>query len=202
MSFPVLRLAGLVAVLLLSVSACTPVGVAVGAAATVGAAAADERGIRGSAEDARIAAEINHYWFQHDHVLYGQLGLQVNEGRALVTGVVPSPEARVDAVRLAWQAQGVREVLNEIQVTSETTIDKGRDVWIANQLRGRLMFDSAIRNINFSVDVVNGIVYLIGIAQNQEEMDRVAGHARNLEHVRRVVNYIILRDDPRRRPQS
>jgi len=189
------------AALLMFAAGCTPVGLAVGGAATVGTAAAEERGIKTAAEDAWIATQLNEKLFRHDHVLFGKVNLEVREGRVLLTGNVPSPEARVDAVRLAWQVPGVREVLNEIQVTDQAgLLDYGRDVWIANTLRARMLLDKEIRNINYSVEVVNGVVYLLGVAHDQAEIDRVVGHARNIEHVRRVVNYVLLRDDPRRQP--
>lgn len=193
------RLGAAALILLTSATACTPVGLGVGAAATAGTAAAQERGFSGAVEDTRIAAQVNHLLFQHDHVLFGKVNLEVHDGRVLLTGNVPTPEARVDAVRLAWQAAGVREVINELQVNdSASLIDAGRDVVIANELRAKLLFDKQINNINYSVETVNGIVYLMGVARDQAELDRVIGHARNIEFVRRVVNFVLLRDDPRR----
>lgn len=195
----VFRLGAAALILLTSAAACTPVGLGVGAAATAGTAAAQERGFMGAVDDTKIATQIRHFLFQHDHVLFGKVNLEVHEGRVLLTGNVPSPEARVDAVRLAWQAGGVREVINEIQVNDRTSlIDAGRDVLIANQLRAKLLLDKEISNINYSVETVNGVIYLMGVAQNQAELDRVVGHARNIEYVRRVVNLVLLRDDPRR----
>ncbi len=95
----------------------------------------------------------------------------------------------------------MREVINEIQVNDQTSlIDAGRDIYIANQLRAKLLLDKQISNINYSVETVNGVIYLMGVARDQEELDRVLGHARNIEHVRRVVNLALLRDDPRRQP--
>lgn len=188
------------ALVLAGLSACTPVGVAVGAGAAVGVAAAEERGLGGAIDDTKIRAQINRLWFEHDVAMFQKVGLTVTEGRVLLTGNVPSPEARVDAVRLAWQAGGVREVLNEVEVNDRSGfIDYGRDVLVANTLRSKLLFDKEIRNINYSVDVVNGTVYLMGIAQNEAELERVVGHARETSNVKRVVSYIVLKDDPRRR---
>ncbi len=42
------------------------------------------------------------------------------------------------------------------------------------------------------------VVYLMGIAQDRTELDRVTNHARNVKYVRKVVNYARLRSDPRR----
>lgn len=176
--------------------ACAPT--VIGAGATAGVAAAEERGIEGAIDDVKIRAEINHYWFQHDIEMYRQVALTISEGRVLLTGIVPKPEARVDAVRLAWQAAGVKEVINEVQVGDSSMIESGRDVVISQKLKGRLMFDKEIRNINYTVEVVDGVVYLMGIAQNDGELERVIAHARDISGVKRVVNHVRLRNDPRR----
>ena len=96
-------------------------GAVVGAGATAGVAAAEERGLDGAVDDTKIRAEINHYWFQHDVEMYRKVGLTISEGRVLLTGVVPTDAGRADAVRLAWQAAGVREVINEIAVRPDGT---------------------------------------------------------------------------------
>ena len=41
---------------------------------------------------------------------------------------------------------------------------------------------------------VGGVVYLMGIAQSQAELDRVTGHARNQSYVRRVVSHVRIKD--------
>ena len=35
----------------------------------------------------------------------------------------------------------------------------------------------------------------MGVARTQAELDRVIGHAKDIAHVRRVVSYILLKDD-------
>ncbi len=52
--------------------------------------------------------------------------------------------------------------------------------------------------MNYTTDVVHGVVYVMGIGQNQAEVDRVVVHARNLSGVKRVENYVVLKDDPAR----
>ncbi|MBY0430411.1 MAG: BON domain-containing protein [Rhodospirillales bacterium] len=189
----------LAAVACLGNTACTPVTVVAGAAAGLGSAAVEERGIEGAIDDTKIRAVISHLWFQQNVEMFQKVTLTIKEGRVLLTGQVADPEARVNAVRLSWQAPGVREVINEIQVSDDSSvIDYSRDVVIANTLRSKLLFDSDIRNVNYSVDVVNGMVYLMGIAQNESERERVIAHARNIAHVKRVVNYVLLKDERKR----
>ena len=65
--------------------------------------------------------------------------------------------------------------------------------------RGKLLVDSDVLSINYSVETVNGTVYLLGIAQDEAELARVTEHARSIEDVKRVVSHVVLKDD-RHRP--
>jgi len=175
------------------------VGVVAGAAATGGVAAAQERGFKGTANDNAIALEINHYWFQKSEKLFAAISTQIYEGRVLLTGAVTDPDMRAEAVQLAWKAKNVREILNEIEVTSEGGLKSyAKDTWAANELRSRLLFARGVNSINYSVEVLNGTVYLLGVSADQAEQERVLAISRNLANVRRVVSHILNKDDPRR----
>lgn len=175
-------------------------GMVIGGAATTATAAAEERGLEGAVDDTKIRAEINHLWFQRDVEMYRQVGLTIKEGRVLLTGTVPNADARVEAVRLAWQPAGVREVINEIKVTGvDSNGGSGlSDFAIAQKMKAKLLFDKEIRNINYTIDVNEDVIYLMGIAQNEGELDRVIAYARDISGVRGVVNHVRMKNDPRR----
>ena len=182
----------------LGLNACVA-GAIVGTAAAVGVAAAQEKGIEGTAEDIQIRTEINHLWLQADENLMYEVELQVQERRVLLSGTVSSPELRLKAVRLAWQAEGVKEVINEIEVTDESSVsDYARDTRITTELRSMLLFDQDVRSVNYSIETVNQVIYLMGVAQDEAELQRVVDHARNVAYVRRVVSYVQMKEDPER----
>jgi osmotically-inducible protein OsmY len=183
----------------LLLGACTPLGLAIGAGAAVGAAAVQERGIEGTTSDAAIRVEINRLWFEADHTLFSGVYLQIQEGRVLLSGSVPDPETRVQVIELTWRATGVREVINEIEVADDSTwSDYAQDSWIVAQLKSKLVVDQEVLSLNYSIEAVNGAVYLMGVAQDQSELDRVVAHAKDLAYVRQVVSYVRLKDDPTR----
>lgn len=172
----------------------------VGAGASAGVAAAEERGLDGAVDDLKIRAEINHLWFQKDVEMYRKVTLNISEGRVMLTGMVPTEQARADAVRLSWQVGGVKEVLNEIKVVAagESGWDQANDLWIQNKLKARLLTDGDVKNINYIVDVTDSVVYLLGIAQSSAELDRVIAHARDVSGVKRVISHVRLKTDPKR----
>lgn len=187
----------LIIALALSLHACSPIGAATGIGAVAGIAAAREGGLRQSTTDARIAIQINDLWFKYSFEAFSKLNLTVEQGRVLITGVVQNPDHRVEAVRLAWQPDGVVQVINEIRVAESDGIQGfARDSWITAQLRTRITFDRDIQSVNYSIDTVQGTVYLMGIAQNKAELNKVIEHARMISYVRQVISYVKLAGVP------
>ena len=182
----------------LMLSGCSPVGLAAGAGATLGIAASQEGGITRAATDTSIRIQVMDAWFRHDVELYRRLGLTVREGRVLITGTVPTPDDRVEAIRLVWQVKEVKQVINEIRVDEEgaTVGSYVQDTWITGNVKTLLMFDKQVQSINYTVETVGGTVYLMGIAQSQHELDRAINHARNTKFVKNVVSYVRLRGEP------
>lgn len=182
----------------LGLSGC--VGTVVGAGATAATAAAQERGFTGAVDDTVIRTRINALWLDHNEEMFRKASLQVHEGRALLTGTMPTQQMRLDAVRLAWQAEGIREVINEMKVAESGGISGfATDTWISTQLKTRILFDKDISSINYSIETVAGVVYLMGIAQTENELARVTTHARSISSVRQVVSYVRLKSDPGRK---
>lgn len=166
-------------------------GVVVGAGASVATTAAEERGLSVAIDDAKIQAAIDEKWLSANFDMLRNINLRVREGRVLMVGAAPDEKLVAEAVRLAWQVPGVKDVYNEVFITqSQGVLDYSRDTWIATQLQAEMTFNGKIYAINFTVDVVNGTVYLLGIARSQAELDRVVDLARNLRYVRRVVNHV------------
>ena len=175
----------------LMISSCSPIGLAAGAGATIGSAAAREGGVSGAASDVRIKALVSDKWFRYNLDTFAKLNLTVDEGRVLITGVVQNPEDRVEAVRLAWQVDGVTQVINEIRVADSDGVQGYvRDTWITTRLRTALTFDSEVQSINYTIDTVQGTVYLMGVAQSRAELDRVLAVARTIPHVKQVISYV------------
>lgn len=165
-------------------------GALVGGGAAVGVAAFEERGIDGKAKDLKVQAGIFENWLRYDHSLSAKATIEVWEGRALLTGVAKDEATRAEMVKMAWAVEGVREVLNELQLESGGFIDYTNDAAITTKLTSRVTFDKTIYSINYYFKTVNGIVYIIGIAQDQGELDRVMAHARDITYVKRIVNYV------------
>jgi len=177
--------------LVVSLNAC---GVVVGAGATVGVAAAQERGVKGRAKDLRLEALILKNYLKAGLQLTTTIGVEVYKGRVLLTGATKNIALADKAVKMAWQVTGVKEVINEIQSGKGTTAsDYAHDTWITTQLKSKLALDKSVLAINYAVETVNRTIYLIGIAQDQKELLRVVAHANGINRVLNVVNHVKLK---------
>lgn len=172
---------------------CTAAGIATGAGAVVGVSAAKEGGISQSAKDFWINTQISEAWFQYNVKTFSNLQVTVNNGRVLVTGVVQDPEHRVEAIRLAWQPEGVKQVINEIRVAESNGVGGFlTDKWITTQLRAKITLDKEVQSINYTIDTVHGTVYLMGVSHSQAETNRIIEIARGVSNVQQVISYIRL----------
>jgi len=133
-----------------------------------------EKGIKEAISDGMIDASINKEFLNHNVNMFLNVEIEVVEGRVLLTGSVKIPKHRLDAVKLAWKILGVREVINEIDVTKKGGIKQYLiDVKIKTQIRYKIIKDKEISSINYNFEVVNGNLYIIGISNNKKELKKL-----------------------------
>lgn len=171
-----------------SVSGCA--SLIIGGAATAGVAAYQERGIAGVSADTATATKLRAKMLESDDKLFRDVSIEVYEGRVLLTGRVPTEDMRANAVKLAWSIDTTKDVINELLVSASPLSDIANDSWITTKLTSKITVDENIYSINYSIETVGGVIYLIGIAQDQAELDRVINHARSIDSVQRVVSHV------------
>ena len=170
------------------------------AAVNVTTSSVKEKGIKEAISDGMIDAGINKEFLNHDINMFINVEIEVVEGRVLLTGSVKQSKHRLDAVKLAWKVLGVREVINEIDITEKGGIKQYLiDVKIKTQMRYKVIADKEISSINYNFEVVNGILYIIGIAENKKELKKIVKHANTIGSILKVVSHVIMKDDPRRK---
>lgn len=191
--------AGCALVLSVFASGCTPQGAVIGATAVTARSVLQERSVGDAVDDTRIEVEVNAGLLDKDHVLFGKVGTEVVEGRVLLAGHVPTREDRIAAAEIAWGVTGVREVINEIEVSEGGGLPAfAEDVYVANQVRARLLTGKDVSAFNYNIETIDGVVHLIGLAQTRSELRRVANIAATTPGVERVVSHVLIIDDPRR----
>ena len=179
-----------------ALTSCIETAVGLGTAAV--AASTTEKGFSTSVSDTVIEAKLTDKFIKNDASFVTGVESSVSNGSVLMTGKLDTQDQKIMATRLAWEIKGVKEVINEIQLVSDDSIKTtAKDLAARAQLRAALIGDQEISSLNYSIDVVSGIVYLSGVAANEKERERVITHAQALRFAKKVVNYIILSTDKR-----
>lgn len=172
---------------------CAPIAI-FGVGATAIELSAQERGMSGTFSDTDIRAQINKLWFEKSVELYSHVLLAVQDGYVLLTGSVATEEDQLEAVKLAWQARGVKDVFNEIKIGKPQSVGAGLDdTWISTKIRSALIFEEGLYSSNYSVTTFDGVVYLMGIAQNPEELDKAIHIAKDTRGVKNVVSHVMIK---------
>ena len=154
----------------------------------------DNKTLRESWDDSTIKLGIKEKYFSYDATLFTKIDVEVELGKVLLTGVVPFGDMRLEAVRLAWQQEGVIEVLNEISIDTGYGLDDiAKDKLISTQLFTKILTDGEIKKFKYDFEVQKQIIYLFGISNDQKEIDRVIDHAKSIKGVLDIINYIQAR---------
>ena len=118
----------------------------------------------------------------------------VYQGQVMQTGSVKKTEDRRKAEELASEVKGVRQIFNEIQVTEEGDMGvAAKDFVIETKLKANLLLARRVTSINYRWRSVNGIVYFLGAARSQGELDKVLALARQTDGVRLVVSHVLVK---------
>ena len=172
-----------------------------GGAAVVGLASVQERSIKDATIDMKLGLQLQKKLFTlSKEKLFGSVDVIIIEQRVMMIGNVESQELRDLASQAAWEiSPKIKDVLNEITIGEKSTIiSEAKDARISLSLSGLLIGDSDISDINFNHSVSEQVIFLIGIAQDDEELNKVINHARTVKGVKKVINHIILKSSKKR----
>ena len=172
-----------------------------GGAAVVGLASVQERSMKDAAIDMKLGLQLQKKLFTiNKDKLFGSVDVIIIEQRVMMIGNVESQKLRDLATQAAWEiSPKIKDVLNEITIGEKSTIiSEAKDARISLSLSGLLIGDSDISDINFNHSVSEQVIFLIGIAQDDEELNKVINHARTVKGVKKVINHIILKSSKKR----
>ncbi len=177
--------------LLMGVAACTqPTGLV-----NVASSPAEDRSLETLRADAAITFDINEVLLGEQYSdLFFEVSTDVYERTVMLTGTVKFAKNKQRATELIQGIKGVKRIVNELQVTNDYgPRAAANDLWIETKLKLLLLGTKGIRSINYRWRSVNGVVYLIGAGQSQQEMSMVLNVIRTTVRVKKVINHAWVR---------
>ena len=179
----------------LYVFGCSPANVLVGGAGTGMVVAEGDRSLGAVVDDATIKINIAAKFIGSQEKLFLNIDTKVVEGRVLLTGKVDSQKIRINAVKKVWEVEGVKEVINEIEVGDKTTIKEyANDLWINTQVKTLAAKELGLRSLSFNFETIKGKVYIAGVTSRPEQLNALIEIIRNIKGVKEIVNYAIIKE--------
>ena len=175
--------------------ACSPATVVASGGATTMVVAEGDRSLGTVVDDATIKINIAAKFLNAGNNMFVDINTTVLEGRVLLTGLIENQEARIDAVRLVWEVEGVQEVINEIQLGNRATIkDYANDLWINTQAKGVAAKTIGLRSVAFNFETIQGKIYVAGITSRPEQLEEMLSALKTIKGVKEIINYVILKE--------
>lgn len=171
-----------------------------------------------SQSDAGITTKIKASMAADDTVKAYQIDVTTRDRVVTLTGKVNTANAKEQAVTIARNTEGVRDVIDQLTVTetaATTGVDRARemgreagdrmregadktgrvmtDAAITTAVKSKLLADTTVGGLRIDVDTKGGVVTLNGKVATRTEADRALTLARETEGVKNVIDNLTVR---------
>lgn len=121
---------------------------------------------------------------------------KVIDGHIFLKGTVDSVDEKILMTKLAWKIEGARSVKNNLKVKDKFSLkNEAKDLLITSQIKVALLANKKVKSVNYQINTVNQIIYIFGIAQNEEERREVINEGKQILDVKNVDATIFLVND-------
>jgi osmotically-inducible protein OsmY len=180
----------------LAVSGCA--ALAVGGVAATAMVASDRRMTDVIGTDERIEIQsgqaLSKKFGDAAHINVTSFNKQV-----LLTGEVPTAEAKAEAEGIVAKQPDVRTVFNELVVGPNSTLpNRSNDAYITSEVKARMTAAGKFNPVHVKVVTEANTVFLMGLVTRQEGQDasEIARTSNGVRRVVRVFEYIVLPAKP------
>ena len=184
-------------IIILNLQSCAaPIIGGVGAIAI--SSSAQEKGLGTSINDKVIFVKLRNAIYDWNPSASENVSLSVNNGSILVTGKLKNIDTKIQLTRVIWEINGVKEVNNKVQISETNNLKNiAKDLASLGEIKARLMASKKLNSLNYSIDVVNNIAYISGIASSEEEISIVTQIAQEARFIKEVQNFVKVNKDKR-----
>ena len=184
-------------IIVLSLQSCAgPIIGGVGAIAF--SSSAQEKGLGTSINDKVVYVKLRNAIYDWNPSVAEKISISVNDGSILVTGILKNVDTKIELTKVIWNVSGVKEVNNKVQISETNNLKNiAKDLASLGEIKAKLMASKKLNSLNFSIDVVNNIAYISGIASSEEEVAIVSQIAQEARFIKEVQNFVKVNKDKR-----
>ena len=189
-----------------TLSACAPLVIGAIAAGTA-VVVTDRRTTGAQVDDTNIQLRIGNELGKAFKSNYTDVHISINsfERKVLLTGEVPTEQAKAQAGEIASRSQNVRMVVNELTVAAPSTLgQRTNDTTLGTKVRAAFVNTKEIAFNSVSIVTERGIIYLMGYVTEREGeiAAHVASRVAGVQQVVKVFDYGTPEEVQRRRSGS
>ena len=169
-------------------SGCQYIGTIYSSTHKVASIVMDDRSLSDDYNDTKLNFAIRQNLTQKKLSYAVDIELTVFEGAVLLNGALPSENYIDEVLKVVWQTEGVHKVYNYIRLDNPPSLDVvNEDAVVSAKIRYHLSITRGISSVNYKITMENGVVYLMGISENQEELDSVLAVIKNTVNVQDII---------------
>ena len=121
------------------------------------------------------------------------ISAKVLDGNIYLSGKVDEPEEKLKIIKMAWETKGARSVQSTVTIKGNSNFKStAKDILITSQLKTALIFNKLTKATNYTIDTINGKIYIFGIAMTKKEKEKVISEADQIHGVKDVIASIYL----------
>ena len=121
------------------------------------------------------------------------ISAKVLDGNIYLSGKVDEPEEKLKIIKMALETKGARSVQSTVTIKGNSNFKStAKDILITSQLRTALIFNKLTKATNYTIDTINGKIYIFGIAMTKKEKEKVISEADQIHGVKDVIPSIYL----------
>lgn len=177
-----------IAIIILFLFSCTSLTSVV---SVVGNAGISSKGIKTSLKDTYIKSKLLGKLSFLDLKNLTNISINVLHGTVLYTGYVENSEKRLLIIKETWKVDGVEKIINELKINNDVSLSQRTEDFIQKtKINSKLLFKSKVNSNNYGIDVVNGEVYVIGLAESLDEKNEVEKILSSMPDIKNLITII------------
>lgn len=174
--------------LLFTLAACALLTLGLGACASTQTAGTQ-------VDDAAITTTVKSKLTADPEVNPFNIDVDTENGVVRLSGTVKNPEARTAAESLARNTEGVRNVINDVEIGETTIGERVSQSGLAAKVKAKIAADPELNPFNIDVDGSGDVITLSGRVKTEAARQEAEQIARNTDGVRDVRNLLEVGDE-------
>jgi hyperosmotically inducible protein len=151
--------------------------------------------LHASSTDDRIVSSAKDSYVFKTYLKGDAIKVQSKDGIVTLTGTVSEESHKSMAEETVSNLPGVKSVNNQLSITGSPA-SANSDAWLADRVRGTLLFHRSVSYLNTSVSVTDGKVTLRGTASSEAEKQLTTEYTKDVSGVKDVDNQMTVAKSP------